>query len=197
MYKSVILLMENKCIWRIEIGICNIIQAYQNFLRIVLLLYHSKIVWHSKNNRTLLNVQLALTLVQARDGYHWVWTGRRSWRQTARRPVRVSVQVATYWLKRKMAWTKIWRQKQETHSVFNTTEHKASEILSASLIKSKMGKWCLMPSVCWRILQNELISNTRHPATFSMTLVKTQPILIETFRDYSQFLQSKVTSLHA
>jgi hypothetical protein len=34
MYKSVILLMENKCIWRIEIGICNIIQAYQNFLRL-------------------------------------------------------------------------------------------------------------------------------------------------------------------
>jgi len=94
-------------------------------------------------------------------------------------------------------WSVKWLEQKcddrnkKTHSVFNTKEHKAPEILSASLIKSKLWKWCLIPGVCWRILLNGLISTTSHPATFSMILIKTQPILFATFRGYSQFLHSK------
>jgi len=165
--------------------------VYDVLLRIALLRYHSELVWHSKNNRTLLNAQLALPKEQAWEGSYWVWTGRRNWCQTARRPVHVSVQVATYWLKRKMAWTKMWRQKQNIHSIFNTTEHYVSEIWSASNIKSKLGRWCLMPGICWGFLQNGLILTTRQPATLSLILVETQTILNKTFRGYPQFLHSK------
>jgi hypothetical protein len=128
-------------------------------------------------------------------GTYWVWTGRRSWCQTARRPVHVSVQAAAYWLQRTVAWTKMWRQKQNIHSLFNTTEHKPSEIWSTSVIKSKLRRWCLMLGVFWRILQNGLISTIRQSATLSMILVITQSMLIENFRGYLQFLHSKCQSI--